>query len=229
MRFDARIQGGDAADASVVAGLHQVEVEQRLRVPDFEVRAGERILITGPNGAGKSTLLRVLVGDLEPDRGTGTRPARTGWLPQETPVTGPGLSLLDAFRAGLPGDAEAHRGALLGLGLFGPADLATPVAGLSVGQRRRLALARLLHDPVDLLVLDEPTNHLSPALVVDLEEALSHYRGALVVVGQARPGGRAASSSSTEPDMMVRTCSVMCSAGQSHQAMSSSRATSSAS
>ncbi|MFE0824830.1 ribosomal protection-like ABC-F family protein [Streptomyces sp. NPDC058807] len=186
MRFAPRIQGGDATGDPVIAGLHHVVVEQRLHVPDFEVRAGERVLITGPNGAGKSTLLRVLVGDLEPDRGTGTRPARTGWLPQETAVTDPGLSLLDGFRAGLPGDVEAHRGALLGLGLFKPSDLATPVAGLSVGQRRRLALARLLHDPVDLLVLDEPTNHLSPALVEDLEEALSHYRGALVVVSHDR-------------------------------------------
>ncbi|MEU5959537.1 ribosomal protection-like ABC-F family protein [Streptomyces sp. NPDC047525] len=186
MRFAPRIQGGGAAGDSAVAGLYQVEVEQRLHVWDFEVRPGERVLITGPNGAGKSTLLRVLVGDLEPDRGTGTRPARTGWLPQETAVTEPGLSLLDAFRAGLPGDVEAHRGALLGLGLFKPSDLATPVAGLSVGQRRRLALARLLHEPVDLLVLDEPTNHLSPALVEDLEEALSHYQGALVVVSHDR-------------------------------------------
>ncbi|MFF8597078.1 ribosomal protection-like ABC-F family protein [Streptomyces sp. NPDC015220] len=186
MRFAPRIQGGDAMGASVVAGLYQVEVADRLRVPDFEVRPGERVLITGPNGAGKSTLLRVLIGDLEPDRGTSTRWARTGWLPQETPVTAPGLSLLDAFREGLPGDVEAHRGALLGLGLFRPSDLATAVGRLSVGQRRRLALARLLHDPVDLLVLDEPTNHLSPALVEDLEEALSHYRGALVVVSHDR-------------------------------------------
>ncbi|WP_079071988.1 TlrC/CarA/OleB/SrmB family ABC-F type ribosomal protection protein [Streptomyces yokosukanensis] len=186
MRFTPRIKGGDALGTSVVAGLHQVEVADRLHVPDFEVGPGERVLITGPNGAGKSTLLRVLVGDLEPDRGTSTRPAGTGWLPQETPVTAPGLSLLDAFREGLPGDLEAHRGALLGLGLFRPSDLATAVGRLSVGQRRRLALARLLHDPVDLLVLDEPTNHLSPALVEDLEEALSHYRGPLVVVSHDR-------------------------------------------
>ncbi|MEV7019923.1 TlrC/CarA/OleB/SrmB family ABC-F type ribosomal protection protein [Streptomyces sp. NPDC093991] len=186
MRFAPRIQGGEATGTSVVARLHQVEVAQRLHVPDFEVRPGERVLITGPNGAGKTTLLRVLVGDLEPDRGTSTRPARTGWLPQETPLTTPGLSLLDAFREGLPGDLEAHRGALLGLGLFRLSDLATPVGRLSVGQRRRLALARLLHYPVDLLVLDEPTNHLSPALVEDLEEALAHYRGALVVVSHDR-------------------------------------------
>ncbi|MFD8840560.1 TlrC/CarA/OleB/SrmB family ABC-F type ribosomal protection protein [Streptomyces griseofuscus] len=186
MRFAPRIQGGDAAGTSVVAGLYHVEVADRLHVPDFEVRPAERVLITGPNGAGKSTLLRVLVGDLEPDRGTSVHPARTGWLPQETPVTSPGLSLLEAFSQGLPGDAEAHRGALLGLGLFRPSDLATAVGRLSVGQRRRLALARLLHEPVDLLVLDEPTNHLSPALVEDLEEALSHYRGALVVVSHDR-------------------------------------------
>ncbi|MGW7411697.1 ribosomal protection-like ABC-F family protein [Streptomyces sp. NPDC054863] len=186
MRFAPRIKGGDPTGAPVVAALHRVDVADRLHVPEFEVRPGERVLITGPNGAGKSTLLRVLVGDLEPARGTSTRPARTGWLPQETPVTDPGTSLLDAFRAGLVDDPQSHRGALLGLGLFRPSDLATPVGRLSVGQRRRLALARLLHDPVDLLVLDEPTNHLSPALVEDLEEALSHYPGTLVAVSHDR-------------------------------------------
>ncbi|OSC63276.1 ABC transporter ATP-binding protein, partial [Streptomyces sp. 4F] len=88
--------------------------------------------------------------------------------------------------AGLPGAPAEHREALLGLGLFRLPDLTTAVGDLSTGQLRRLALARLLRDPVDLLLLDEPTNHLSPALVEDFEDALHHYRGALVMVSHDR-------------------------------------------
>lgn len=57
---------------------------------------------------------------------------------------------------------------------------------LSYGQRRRIELARLVSEPVDLLLLDEPTNHLSPALVEELEEALTGYRGAVVIVTHDR-------------------------------------------
>ncbi|MCL3992461.1 TlrC/CarA/OleB/SrmB family ABC-F type ribosomal protection protein [Streptomyces lavenduligriseus] len=187
MRFRARVEGGGTVGrGGALAELYKVTVGTRLDVPSFTVGPGERILITGHNGAGKSTLLRVLAGDLEPDQGECERPERIGWLPQETEITDRQQSLLAAFAAGLPGIAEEHRGALLGFGLFRPSVLGTAVGDLSTGQLRRLALARLLRDPADLLLLDEPTNHLSPALVEDLEEALEHYRGALVVVSHDR-------------------------------------------
>ncbi len=186
LRFAARIAGGDTRHHGPLAGLHGVTVGRRLDVPTFTVAPGERILVTGPNGAGKTTLLRVLAGDLEPDRGECRRPRRIGWLPQETRPADPRQTLLAAFAAGLPGEPREHRDTLLDLGLFRLADLSTAVGDLSAGQQRRLALARVLRDPVDLLLLDEPTNHLSPALVEDLEEALDHYRGALVVVSHDR-------------------------------------------
>ncbi|MFB6549073.1 TlrC/CarA/OleB/SrmB family ABC-F type ribosomal protection protein [Streptomyces sp. NPDC056405] len=186
LRFGARVAGGEAGHQGPVADLHRVVVGDRLDLPGFTVEPGERVLVTGANGAGKSTLLRVLAGDLHPDRGTCARPDRIGWLPQETAITDPRRTLLHAYAAGLPGPPEEHRGALLGLGLFRIPDLTTPVGDLSTGQLRRLALARLLRDPVDLLLLDEPTNHLSPALVEDFEDALHHYRGALVMVSHDR-------------------------------------------
>ncbi|MEV0276875.1 ribosomal protection-like ABC-F family protein [Streptomyces sp. NPDC050610] len=190
MRFTARPAGrtGATGGQNPLAGLSRIRVGDRLDVESFEVRAGERVLVTGPNGAGKSTLLRVLAGAQEPDHGSVARARRTGWLPQESAgeITDPRATLLAAYAESLPGAPDEHREALLGLGLFRPDDLLTPVGALSVGQLRRLSLARLLRRPVDLLLLDEPTNHLSPALVEDLEEALSHYRGALVTVSHDR-------------------------------------------
>ncbi|MEU7045262.1 ABC-F family ATP-binding cassette domain-containing protein [Streptomyces varsoviensis] len=202
MRFTARPAGGTATSGrDPLADLAHVRVGDRLDIESFEVRPGERILVSGPNGAGKSTLLRVLAGAEEPDHGHVTRARRTGWLPQESAgeITDPRATLLAAYAeplpdapgaplpgTSLPGAPEEHREALLGLGLFRPHDLLTPVGALSVGQLRRLSLARLLRRPVDLLLLDEPTNHLSPALVEDLEEALTHYRGALITVSHDR-------------------------------------------
>ena len=75
---------------------------------------------------------------------------------------------------------------LRSLGLVAPRDLATPVSDLSVGQRRRLALALVLADPPDLLLLDEPTNHLSPALSDELESAFQASPGAIVVATHDR-------------------------------------------
>ncbi|MFE9829089.1 ribosomal protection-like ABC-F family protein [Streptomyces halstedii] len=166
--------------------LDSVVVGDRLRLPALCVGPGQRLLVTGPNGAGKTTLLRVLAGDLAPDSGTVRRRGRTGYLPQELPVRPTRRSLLAAYAAGRPGPADTYADELLDLGLFRPADLDVPVAALSTGQQRRLALARLVTRPADLLILDEPTNHIALSLVEELEAALDRYRGAVVVVSHDR-------------------------------------------
>lgn len=166
--------------------LDSVAVGDRLRMPGLRVAAGQRLLVTGPNGAGKSTLLRVLAGDLAPDSGTVRRRARIGYLPQELPARPTRRTLLATFAAGRPGHADEYTDTLLALGLFRPDDLTVPVADLSIGQQRRLALARLVTRPADLLVLDEPTNHIALGLVEELEAALAAYAGAVVVVSHDR-------------------------------------------
>lgn len=184
LRFAARPEAG-AVDGDLVT-LRDVRVGDRLSVPELTVSAGDRLLIHGGNGAGKSTLLRTMAGVLEPDEGSVVRRGRIGYLAQEIPVHRPAERVLDTFGKGLPLTAEEKAELLLSYGLFHPRDLHVPVGSLSAGQRRRLALARLLARPADLLLLDEPVNHLALALVEELEEALEQWTGALVVVSHDR-------------------------------------------
>ncbi|WP_405665274.1 ribosomal protection-like ABC-F family protein [Streptomyces sp. NBC_00055] len=188
LRFTAELtvaaEGGP--DQEPLAELDSIVVGDRLDLPAWQVTAGQRLLVTGPNGAGKTTLLRVLAGDLRPDRGTVRRRVRIGYLPQELPARPTRRTLLATFAAGRPGHPETWAEHLLALGLFRPEDLTVPVAALSVGQQRRLAIARLVTRPADLLVLDEPTNHIALDLVEELEAALAQYTGAVVVVSHDR-------------------------------------------
>lgn len=130
--------------------------------------------------------MRVLAGELQPDEGTVRTRGRVGHLRQQETPWPPGLTVLQAFAGGRGGDLDEHTDRLLSLGLFSPADLHLKVSELSYGQRRRIELARLVSEPVDLLLLDEPTNHLSPALIEELEGALTGYRGAVVIVTHDR-------------------------------------------
>ncbi|WP_171162678.1 ribosomal protection-like ABC-F family protein [Streptomyces sp. I05A-00742] len=184
LRFAARpLRAG--ADG-LLATLDGVRVGDRLRVDSLRIEAGGRLLVSGANGAGKSTLLRVLAGETAPDAGAVTRRGRIAHLSQEIRVDRPADRLLAAFGRGLPGTPDEQREALLSYGLFRERDLHVPVGSLSDGQRRRLALARLLARPADLLLLDEPTNHLALGLVEQLEQALAAWPGALVVVSHDR-------------------------------------------
>ncbi|MFE1272693.1 ABC-F family ATP-binding cassette domain-containing protein [Streptomyces sp. NPDC058758] len=186
LAFAARPRAG-AAQGELLA-LRGVRVGERLSVDALTLGAGERLLVHGGNGAGKSTLLRVMAGRLTPDRGEVRRRGATGLLSQEVTVRRPAEPLLTAFGRGLglglDEDGLAER--LLSYGLFRTGDLTVPVGSLSAGQLRRLALARLLARPADLLLLDEPANHLALGLVEELERALEEWPGALVVVSHDR-------------------------------------------
>ncbi|MFJ7987586.1 ribosomal protection-like ABC-F family protein [Streptomyces sp. NPDC096351] len=174
LRFRARLDGRGAP-----VDLTGVRVDGRLHLDALHLDPGERLLVTGPNGAGKTTLLRVLAGELAPDAGAVSAPARVGLLRQDTAPPLDPRTVGEAF-------GEGREDELLALGLFAARDLTTPVRLLSTGQRRKLELARLVTSPADLLLLDEPTNHLAPGLVEEIEAALATYEGTLVVVSHDR-------------------------------------------
>ncbi|APU39010.1 ATP-binding cassette domain-containing protein [Streptomyces sp. TN58] len=174
----ARAEG--AAGAAGAVELAGAALPGRLAPLTLELAPGERLLVTGPNGAGKTTLLHLLAGELQPAHGLVRAPARVGLLRQDDPWAGELRSAVELF-----GRAHADR-YVAGLGLLAPADLTRPVHALSAGQRRKLELSRLVARPLDLLLLDEPTNHLAPAVVEELEAALVHFAGTLVVVTHDR-------------------------------------------
>jgi ATPase subunit of ABC transporter with duplicated ATPase domains len=153
----------------------------------FVVQGPERIALIGRNGVGKTTLLENLLLGLpaEPGRASGQLfTDRVGYLSQRLDSLDEHGSALDNLRAAAPAIPPAElRNRLARLLLRGDS-VHRPVSTLSGGERFRVALARLLFadPPAQLLVLDEPTNNLDLHTVNQLVEALSGYRGALLVV-----------------------------------------------
>ena len=154
------------------------------------INENDRIGVIGINGTGKSTLLKLIAGIEEPDEGTITKgkQVRIEYLPQ-TPQFDESLTILENAIEGktakeeyrnLAGEAKAM---LLKLGIE---DCDQKTTYLSGGQKKRIALVRTLLTEADILVLDEPTNHLDSAMTEWLEEYLSKFRGAFIMITHDR-------------------------------------------
>ncbi|MBN6039391.1 ABC-F family ATP-binding cassette domain-containing protein [Amycolatopsis sp. 195334CR] len=201
LRFAAHLTAA-AVEDKLALTARGIEIPGRLHIGQLDLTTDDRLLITGGNGAGKSTLLSVLAGRLTPDRGTvsGGRGINIGLLDQDVVFPDPAHTprqLAAARDAGaaahassggaIPGAAgRAGALALTELGLIARRDLDRPVGHLSVGQRRRVALALLLTEPPHVLLLDEPTNHISLTLAEELFAALGTAPGAVVIASHDR-------------------------------------------
>ncbi|MDN5631146.1 ATP-binding cassette domain-containing protein, partial [Kocuria sp.] len=155
----------------------------------LSVGAGEKWLLTGSNGAGKSTLLGLLSGRLGPTGGSvHTAPGlRVGMLGQDdTLATADPDSTVAAVYRNIVGTKRAEAVPLGTFGLLAGRDENRRLGELSVGQRRRLALAALLADPPHVLLLDEPTNHFSLVLATQRAAAVPDYPGTAVVASHDR-------------------------------------------
>ncbi|OAA25116.1 ATPase component of ABC transporters with duplicated ATPase domain [Frankia sp. EI5c] len=178
--------------SSVVVSLETVSAAHGTRTlldgVSLGLGTGERVGVVGRNGAGKSTLLRIVSGAAAPDSGRVVHAGgtRIGALSQADDLP-PGT-----VRSAVVGDVADHvwaadprqRAVLTGLGLRDRLD--EPTATMSGGERRRVALARLLVRELDLLILDEPTNHLDVEGVAWLARHLGSRRGALLVATHDR-------------------------------------------
>jgi ATP-binding cassette subfamily F protein uup len=154
----------------------------------FTLSEGDRVGLIGPNGAGKSTLLKIMAGAIAPDRGDVARRVglRTAYLEQVTEL--PFATVRDAVRDRLPkGEHEVDGEALVDEWLNRlELDAEAPVAALSGGWLKRVALARALVGDPELLLLDEPTNHLDVESIVWLERFLANARFATLTVTHDR-------------------------------------------
>ena len=155
----------------------------------FELRRGDRMVVTGMNGAGKSTLLRIVAGKDEEYQGsvkTGTG-VRIGYFSQEQKeFENSGLAVIETMERECPTERIPELRSLLGAFLFQGDDIYKPVQVLSGGEMSRLALLRLMLQPYNLLILDEPTNHLDIHSKEVLLRAIEQYEGSLVFVSHDR-------------------------------------------
>ncbi|NKE68162.1 ATP-binding cassette domain-containing protein [Ramlibacter sp. RBP-2] len=163
-------------------------------VRDFSatILRGDKVGLMGPNGAGKTTLLKLILGELQPDRGRIRQGAnlQVAYFDQMREALDLDATLEDFISPGSEwieiGNQRKHVKSYLGDFLFSPARSNSPVRSLSGGERNRLLLARLFARPANVLVLDEPTNDLDIDTLELLEDLLQNYDGTVFLVSHDR-------------------------------------------
>jgi ATP-binding cassette subfamily F protein 3 len=156
---------------------------------DLTVRRGEKIAIIGVNGAGKTTLLKMMAGELRPDKGAihlGNGVKRGYYAQHHADTLDVSATVYETVQRANPDASVSRVRSILGAFLFSGDDVDKPVSVLSGGERARVALARLLIAPGNLLLMDEPTNHLDLQSSESLAESLAELDGALVFVSHNR-------------------------------------------
>ena len=173
-----------------VKGVGKAFGEKRIFAgAEFTIERGQKIALVGRNGEGKTTFARMLIGELEATEGEIKIGANVniGYYAQNQDDLMDGeFTVFDTLDRVAVGDIRTRLRDILGAFLFRGEDIEKKVKVLSGGERSRLAMARLMLEPYNLLVLDEPTNHMDMRSKDILKSALQKYDGTVVVVSHDR-------------------------------------------
>ena len=154
----------------------------------FTIKRGEKVAFVGKNGAGKSTLVKCIMGEIPYDGNLKIgHNVKIGYFAQnQAQLLDEQLTVFDTIDYVAVGDVRTRINDILGAFMFGGKASEKKVKVLSGGERSRLAMIRLLLQPVNLLILDEPTNHLDMQSKEVLKEAIADFDGTVIVVSHDR-------------------------------------------
>jgi ATP-binding cassette subfamily F protein 3 len=155
---------------------------------DVSLQRGDKVAVVGVNGAGKTTLLKIIAG-IEPAEGRvvlGHNVVLSYFGQHQARELSPDVSVLDTVYYSAADKTATQVRSLLGAFLFSGDDVEKKIRVLSGGEKSRVALARILVKPANLMLLDEPTNHLDISSQEVLQEAMAQYGGTIIVVSHNR-------------------------------------------